>query len=210
MSAIIFCGGEIQDYAWLSGMDFRASLIVCADGGVRHAQQLGIVPQVIIGDHDSFAAEYPDAEEVLLYPTDKDYTDTHLCVNYAMERGHREITLLGALGGRRDHEFSHFCLLLYGLRKGVKIRILDRDNEIWMEDTPFSIKRDERRYVSFFPYGGPVTDFCVHGLKYQADHMTLDCGNVQASSNEFADQELGTVSFSAGTLLVMRCRDARW
>ena len=76
-----------------------------------------------------------------------------------------------------------------------------------MENRPFTLQRTEKRYVSFFPYGGPVEDFSVRGLKYETEHMTLDCGRVQASSNEFAGADEAQISFRSGVVLVMLCQD---
>ena len=37
--------------------------------------------------------------------------------------------------------------------------------------------------------------------------MTLDCGRVQASSNEFAGADEAQISFRSGVVLVMLCQD---
>ena len=76
-----------------------------------------------------------------------------------------------------------------------------------MENKPFSLKRGKRRYVSFFPYGGDVTNFTVKGLLYTADNMHLSCSEAAASSNEFDSRDTAEISFSDGTLLVMLCDD---
>ncbi len=207
--AVIFCSGEMDtDAVWLP--EYREALILCADGGYRHAKRLGVTPDLIIGDLDSGVTEYPDEIESQIYPSEKDATDTNLCLDYAIDKGCDEVVVLGGLGGRLDHEFSHYALLLYGLRKGVKVRLINGDNEIWMEDAPFTLEPSEKRYISFFPYGGDVEDFTVRGLKYETEHMTLRCDLVQASSNQFENEEKAFVSFRhGGVLLVMRCRDSK-
>ena len=174
----------------------------------KRRKALGITPDVVIGDRDSYA-EYLglDTAEVLVYPAEKDFTDTHLCVDYAIEKGCSEIELLGGFGGRHDHEYSHYCLMAYALKKGVKLKMTDKYNEIWMEDKPFILEKGKRKYVSFFPYGSDVEGFSVKGLKYSAKDITLSCGLVQASSNEFEDCERAEVSFKGGMLLVMLCDD---
>lgn len=207
MKAIIFCGGEIEDYTYLKDMDFDEPLVICADGGLKHTKALGVVPDIIIGDGDSWQGEYPSGPEIIKYPTDKDFTDTDLCVDCAIDKGCTEIELLGGIGGRLDHEFSHYCIMRRGLSNGVRIKMINEQNEIWMEDKPFIIKRDEKKYISFFPYGGSVEGFTVRGLKYKAAYMTLSCERVQASSNEFVDGDTAEIFFKSGTLLVMRCKD---
>ena len=76
-----------------------------------------------------------------------------------------------------------------------------------MEDKPFKIKKNDKKYVSFFPYGGVEEKFSIKGLKYETDNMSLDFCQAQASSNEFADDDVAEVSFKNGILIVMRCND---
>lgn len=204
--AIIFCSGEMDtDDVWKE--EYNDDLIICADGGIKHTKRLGISPDRLIGDFDSAEKECQKDTNCLVYPPEKDYTDTNLCIDYAIEKGCDEILIFGGLGGRVDHEFSHFALMLYGLNKGVKIKLLNGRNEIWMENQPFVLEKTEKKYVSFFPYGGNVEDFSVKGLKYEADNIVLDCGLVQASSNEFMENDQAEISFKKGNLLVMLCQD---
>lgn len=207
MTAVIFCGGNIESYSDLPYVNYNEAYVLCADSGVRHAIALGLKPNVIIGDRDSWKEEYPDADKVIVCPPEKDFTDTALCVDTAIEYGCDEILLFGGTGGRLDHEFSHFCLMAHALECGVRLKLIDNRNEIWMENKPFTLKRGEKRYVSFFPYGGDVEGFTVSGLLYTAENMHLSCSEAAASSNEFGESDTAEISFSCGTVLVMLCRD---
>lgn len=207
MKAIIFCSGEIRDYEYLKNRDFDNCLIICADGGLRHAEALNIIPDVIIGDGDSYKGDFPQNGKVIRYPSDKDFTDTNLCIDYAIEKGYKEIEILGGLGGRRDQEFSHYCLMAYGLSKNIKIKMSDELNEITMENKPFILKKGDKKYVSFFPYGGTVEGFSVKGLKYETENMCLEPHLVQASSNEFSNNDIAEITFKSGTLLIILSRD---
>ncbi len=207
--AAIFCNGIIEDYDYLRTKNFKGIFLICADGGLSHMEELGLVPDVIIGDNDSWREKYPECAKTIICPAEKDYTDTQRCVDYAVESGAKEIEIIGGLGGRRDHEFSHYCLLAYGLNRGVNIKITDRHNEIWIADKPFALNKSKKKYVSFFPFGGCVEGFSVSGLKYSADGMRLQCDLVQASSNEFGEAEVAMVNFSSGKLLIMLCDDAQ-
>lgn len=207
MKAIILCGGEIEDYSCFEDVCFGDRLVICADGGYIHAKRLGIVPDIIIGDNDSWKEEYPKDIKSVRCPDEKDYTDTERCVDYAVENGCDEIEIYGGLGGRLDHEFSNYCLLAKGLRDGVRIKLLDKHNEIWMEDKSFVLEKSKRRYVSFFPYGGPVEGFSIKGLKYELDNINLDIYSVITSSNEFLSSS-AEISFKSGIVIVMLCDDA--
>lgn len=206
MKAIIFCGGDVSDYGFYNPEDFKGAYILCADGGLRHAKRMGVTPDLVIGDMDSCNAA--DGVKCKCFPPEKDFTDTNLCIDNAVEQGCDEIVLIGALGGRRDHEFSHLCLLAYGLKRGVRIVISDKYNEIRMADKPFKLKRGSRKYVSFFPFGGRVEGLTIRGLKYETDNMCLEADEVRASSNEFTERcGEAEVSFTSGRLVVMLCDD---
>ncbi len=205
MKAIIFCGGRIEDYSYINIE--KESFIICADSGFRHAEALKITPDVIIGDNDSWGKAYPDGIEVISCPAEKDYTDTERCIDYALEKGYTEVEIYGGLGGRLDHEFSNYCLLAYALKKGAKVKLIDKYNEIWMEDKPFKIEKGDKKYVSFFPYGSEVYGFSVKGLKYNVENMTLKLSSTLTVSNEFLNFQ-SDISFENGIVLVMLCNDA--
>ena len=48
MKSIIFSGAYIENYDYLSEINFDEYLIICADSGYKHAENLKIVPDVIL------------------------------------------------------------------------------------------------------------------------------------------------------------------
>lgn len=207
MKSIIFSGAYIENYDYLSEINFDDYLIICADSGYKHAKRLNIVPDVILGDNDSYVNKYPDDIKNLVYPPEKDFTDTNIAIDYAINHNAEEILIIGGLGGRIDHEFSHFCLMNYALDKDVKLKLINDTNEIWMEKNSFTLKKSKRKYVSFFPYAGDVLNFSIKGLKYETANMHMVPNRVQASSNEFSDSNTAFVTFDSGIVIVMLCDD---
>ncbi len=207
MRCYVFCSAPIEDYGYLDKYDFKKGFVICADGGYKHAKKLGIVPDLWLGDGDSLGMCEIDSKEKLVFPVKKDYTDTDLAVTEALKRGFDEILIFGALGGRLDHEFSHFCLLKKILDNGAKGFLINSKNEITMENKSFTVFPDDKKYISFFPFGGEVADFSVKGLCYEAENMTLKCNQVQASSNCFDGNKRGKISFSDGYVLVIKSND---
>lgn len=207
MRCYIFCSAPIESYDFLKKYDFETGFVICADGGYVHAKKLGIVPDIWLGDGDSLIGEEAVAKEKQIFPVKKDYTDTDLAVMEALKRGFDDVVIIGALGGRLDHEFSHFCLLKKILDKGAKGILVNENNEISMEKENFIVMPDGRKYISFFPFGGDVENFTVKGLCYEAENMKLVCNEVQASSNCFDGDNVGEISFSSGYILVIRSDD---
>ena len=101
------------------------NLIIAADSGCESLRAFGIAPDYVMGDMDSFAASrakemFPDAE-LIEFPPEKDYTDTKICLDFAIEKGCRDIVIMGGLGGRIDHTLANINLLRYDARKGIKL-----------------------------------------------------------------------------------------
>ena len=207
MICYIFCSALIENYDYLRKFDFGKNFVICADGGYMHAERLGLVPDLWLGDGDSLNKNRVIAKEIITFPVKKDYTDTDLAVTEALNRGFKEVVILGALGGRLDHEFSHFCLLKKILDSGAKGVLLNEKNEITMENKPFMVYPKDKKYVSFFPFGGDVTGFSVKGLFYETEDMHLQTDKVQASSNCFDGDNPGEISFKSGYVLVIKSND---
>lgn len=207
MICYVFCSAAVENYEYLKKFNFIENFVICADGGYIHTERLGIVPDLWLGDGDSLVKTEVYAKEIITFPVKKDYTDTDLAVTEALKRGFKEIVIIGGLGGRLDHEFSHFCLLKKILDNGAKGVLINEKNEITIEDKPFTVYPDGKKYISFFPFGGDVTDFSVKGLLYETDGMHLQTDKVQASSNCFNGNNPGEISFTSGCVLVIKSND---
>jgi thiamine pyrophosphokinase len=111
---IVFIGGEGPDpeQCRILVEEQEAPLVAAADSGLFAAEAAGLRPRWIVGDMDSLGpdgkarlAAY-DADRIVHYPPDKDYTDTELALSLLWERGCTRIWLIGGGGGRVDHLFA--------------------------------------------------------------------------------------------------------
>lgn len=101
------------------------STIIAADGAIRFAEALGIVPQLWIGDFDSsneaLQKKYAQVKRIT-YPVAKDKTDGELAVDIALQKGATRIILCGALGGKRtDHVLFHMSYALELAQRGIDV-----------------------------------------------------------------------------------------
>ncbi len=207
MKCFIFCSAKIENYDWLKGYDLSDAFIICADGGIKHLHPLNLTADVWLGDGDSLKELNPCAKQIIKYPTKKDNTDTDLAVMYALENGFDEIYIIGAIGGRVDHEYSHFCLLKKIVDFGATGYLVDEKNTVFMSNKSFKLECNEKEYVSFFPFGGDVTGFSVRNMQYEAENITLKCGLVQASSNKFLQGKTADITFDKGYVLTICSND---
>src|SRR5579875_1654977 len=116
LRAVVVANGTIADLAPLDPLLAGADLVVAADGGARLLLAHGRRPHVVVGDMDSIPAPMLDAwraggGETVVFPPAKDETDLELALAYAAEQGAGRIAILGALGGRVDHQTANLLLL---------------------------------------------------------------------------------------------------
>ena len=89
---LIITGGSI-DYDWAADWlkDRKYDYVIAADRGLEHAKRLGIKVDYILGDYDSVnpgtLKMYSESTETVTYPSEKDFTDTHLAVLRAISSG---------------------------------------------------------------------------------------------------------------------------
>jgi len=209
MKCLIICSSDDSVSEVLAKIDISQYYIICADGGYISAQKAGIIPDLWVGDMDSLDSAGELLTEKILFPSDKNLTDSHIAVNEALKRGYKDIDLIGATGGRLDHEFANFCLLKYILKSGGSGTIINENNHIIMTDKTIEIMPCGMKYISFFPFGGSVDNFSVKGVKYELDNHLLVDDDTYTTSNEFCKNRPAKISFSSGYVLIITSNDSK-
>lgn len=213
--ALIISGGNIEeDFALCYLKQNSYDYIIAADRGLLFLRDNHIQPTHIVGDFDSadagFLAPYRDNPSITIrqFRPEKDWTDTEIALEQAVELGCIQADILGATGTRIDHVMGNIQLLALALQKGVDCYLLDSRNRIYLRDRAFTVNRETQwgSYVSLFAYGGDVTGLTLKGMKYPLDNFTLGTVGTRGVSNEILEDE-GNISFKTGKLLVMETRD---
>ena len=206
MRAVIIAGGTIKDSEYIRAQINEGDKIVCADSGCNNAKKLRVVPDVVIGDFDSFPKEEAVfKEELISLPTEKDRTDTHECVCYCIEKGADEILLLAATGSRLDHTIANLHLLKVAADAGVRMKIVNENNEIFLIDKECSIPKKEGFHLSLLPVGR-AAGISASGVYYPLSDGVMEFGNPYGVSNEFT-KSTAEISVKDGLLLAFLSRD---
>ena len=210
MKTVIISSGEIYDYSFCHDIVQSADRIICADGGTRHAINMKLTPDVIIGDMDSSAAHYIDffrkkGVEIIQYPKDKDKTDTHICVEFALTFS-TEITLLGATGSRIDHMIANISLLKLGIERNIPISMMDNKNHIRLIKDSIVLEGNKGDYFSLIPFTERVEGISTKGAHYELKDAEMELGDPYGVSNYF-EEKIVEVSIKKGYLLVIKSED---
>lgn len=194
----IFCAAEFDDLVKPIGPEDH---VIAADGGLRHTQRLGIVPDEILGDFDSLGYTPVGAN---VFPVEKDDTDAMLAVRRGLALGYRDFLLYGSLEGPRlDHTVANFQTLqflcdrgAFGILAGVSTMAAV------VKNGSLSFPAGCEGYVSIFCMGRDANDVTLNGLHYPLDKAVLTAGFPLGVSNHFTGNT-AEITVEDGSLLVI-------
>ena len=188
---------KIQKY--LKADDF---FIFC-DGGLKHRTALGIEPDLIIGDFDSYKNPNLPIETIVL-PCEKDDTDTVYAVKEAISRGFSDFLLIGVIGERFDHSLGNISILLKLDSLGKNAKIIDNYSEMEIVSANPVYIEDSFAYFSLLNITGKAERICIENAKYNLNNGVINCDYQYGISNEVLPGEIAKVTVGEGKLLVVK------
>ncbi|NLP14444.1 MAG: thiamine diphosphokinase [Clostridium sp.] len=211
MYAVVVSSGSIIDYSYYDKFFDKAGFIVCADGGAAHLKKMGFIPDVLVGDFDSIDTEHlqyyrEKKVEIFKYPKEKNMTDTELAVDVAIDRGCRDIVIIGGTGTRLDHMLSNIFLLKKILDRGVIGRVVNEHNEIFLTADSVEVVAQEGYSLTLLPLTEKVEGITTKALYYPLRGETIEMGSSRGVSNKFVADK-AQISITSGILAVIKSRD---
>jgi thiamine pyrophosphokinase len=212
---VIISGGNIEsDFALAFLKKYNYEYLIGADRGIVFLRQANIMPTHIVGDFDSAGKEelaYFQREgqiPIEIFPPEKDWTDTQLALELALNLGSEEIYILGAMGRRVDHLLANVRILTEGCNRGVPCYLLDQWNRIRVTKESIVLPKEEAfgTYLSLFALGDAVTGLTLEGTKYGLRDYTMTGEDSIGVSNEIT-KDTARISFESGLLVVAESRD---
>ena len=207
MTVVIFANGVLNQLPELDKLIGQAELVIAADGGANHCDQLGITPDILLGDFDSIdpavLTTYQDKGVVIKrHPPQKDATDLELALDLAVARGGQTIWLLGVLGGRWDMSLANIMLAGSAKYQGQNILLAGQDciMQILHAGSSHTITGQPDQKVSLLALQGDVRGVTLTGFAYPLTQQTIVFGSSLGVSNIMLTNE-ATVHHAEGTLL---------
>ena len=213
---VIFANGEIPNPKSVRALLQEGDYLLAADGGANHLYQMGIRPDMVIGDLDSIDEdvlhELTAAEvEIVQYPENKDENDLELALSASIEIGATSILIVGALGGRLDQSLASLSLLSDPLLARYQIRLDDGEQAAFfcrastMKREQVEIQGRIGDTVSLIPWGGIVEGVTTKGLQWALYSESLYPEKTRGISNVLVDKT-ASVEIDSGLLLVVHHR----
>ncbi|MBP3667830.1 MAG: thiamine diphosphokinase [Clostridia bacterium] len=208
MRAFIYTGGTVRTES-ITEHPKADDLCIAADSGYHTAKALGERIDLLLGDFDSIGSVPRDeGVEIQQVPAEKDYTDTQLAVEIAIERGADEIIIVGGLSGRLDHTLSTLAILEDLHTRGLHGYITDGQSRAhYIKSSSTLVARSTYKYLSLIAADEVVKGVDIEGCKYPLKRATIRRRNQFAVSNEIT----GNVAFIAvkkGGVFIIESRDA--
>ena len=209
---LIVSGGHLDKELLRCVLARRQYYIIAADRGADYLLDIGVVPDLAVGDFDSADNGVREAlrqkTRLKEYNPRKDYTDTHIAVSEALLLCPDHIVILGATGGRIDHLLGNIELLYACRKQGVEAVILDENNKIRVIDNQLKIKKEMQygRYISCIPFTESVKGLTITGFEYNLEAESIYKGQTIGISNELREEE-GCITVRQGCLIVMETKD---
>lgn len=206
MRAFIYTGGEVFPDN-ITEHPKGDDLCIAADSGFHNAQACGDRVDILVGDLDSIGSYRLDKKtELLQVPAEKDVTDTQLAVETAIERGARELVIIGGFGGRADHMLSNLAILEDLAGRGIYAVMLNGQNRArFLRSTSTLIPRSGYKYVSILAVDPVVKGVSVEGCKYPLKKAKLTRSFQYAVSNEVVGN-CALISVRRGAIYVIESR----
>lgn len=181
-------------------------LIIAADGGLRHVNALGRVPDAMIGDFDSLGY-IPD--KGVVYPVEKDDTDSMLAVRLGLEKGFNEFIIYGGMDGKRlDHTIANFQMLKYLAEHGATGTLVGADYlACVIRNQKMTFPKGKEGDFSLFCLGADAEGVSIRGLYYEVENISMTSGFPLGVSNHFTEKPV-EIAVQSGCLLALWERKA--
>lgn len=177
-------------------------LVIAADAGFDRLADLGIKPDIAVGDFDS-AKAVPTGLEVIRHPVRKDDTDLMLAIKTCFLRGYKSFVIFGCLGGRLDQTLASVQSAVYIAKHGGNSVFVSENGECLtvLENSLLRFKESATGVISVFSYTERAV-VTLKNLSYELSSHEITSAFPLGVSNEFINKR-AVVSCESGTIVVV-------
>jgi thiamine pyrophosphokinase len=146
----------------------RASFIVCCDGAANEFIEIGGRPDAIVGDCDSISKDNSVRFSDILYRNnDHETNDLTKSVQFCVDKGKKNIIIVGGTGKREDHTLGNISLLAEYVHIANVVMVTN-----WGKFTPI---KSTTQFKSFL--GEQVSIFSIDQVKISTKNLKYPLSN---------------------------------
>ncbi len=184
--AVILANGSFPKQFDLIEQIINAPILVCCDGALRHLDQIGRKPDIVIGDLDSLDKDLMQKyASVLIHVPDQNSNDLTKAVNWCESQSIKRILILGATGLREDHTIGNIALLAKYSQK-FEVEMLTDYGRFVAINQSCKLQTEIGTQISIFSLN-PTNKISSVGLKFPLNHLALQSwwmGTLNQAENE--------------------------
>ena len=181
--------GRDMDPDLLKAWAETAEFIIAADGAADRLLELGVTPNIIIGDMDGMTGDPGNIEVVR--DEDPSATDCDKLLRWVRQHDYSNFTLTNIEGDLLDHMMATLSSCA-AFRKTMRIAL--RRGIGWVFTGPLQVKVDPMARISLIPISA-CSGVKLHGVQWRLDNAELEPGGRVSVSNAATD---GFVQASIG------------
>jgi thiamine pyrophosphokinase len=178
-------------------------LIACTDGAFHYLKNLGFPLEkldFISGDFDSHSGSDENIyEDKFIYTPDQDKTDFHKALEIIVEKGFKNVDVLGGSGGEQDHFLGNLTVA-FSFKDQLNIKFYDEFSEYYFVPKSFSIKGVKDKMISLYPFPS-AENITSKGLNWPLANGSLNVTS-RIGTRNFAIEDEVSIEYEKGNLLI--------
>jgi len=188
VTTIVFAGGDPGSFSYLRTVDYADAFLVAVDRGLTVMTELGLTPDLFVGDGDSVVPELlagldRDRTRVVMLPAHKDVSDLEAAFDLLVTMGRQgSVLVLAGLGGRLDHCLFNLQLAARHVADFEDITLEDDRCLVRALTSSNVLQLLAGTTVSFVPVTWEV-ELSLTGFEYPLSHAVVQRGSTRTLSN---------------------------
>jgi thiamine pyrophosphokinase len=176
--------------------------IIAADGAGITLLENEIIPDIIIGDLDSFyrnteiSKSFPDNK--LVYLPDQDTNDFEKTLKYSLNKSLSNLLIMGIHGGDYEHSLNNWSVLSK-YSKLMNLNIIDKNRYGFCITEDCILPTQKNEIISLIPLGSAV--ITTNGLRWELNQEEIALGFREGARNEALGNEI-QINIHSGELFI--------
>ncbi|MCQ2591359.1 MAG: thiamine diphosphokinase [Treponema sp.] len=202
---VIIGAAQIENYEKIKSFLQPDDFFIYCDGGLKHQSFLGVSPDLIVGDFDSYSRPEDSNVEIIQLPCEKDDTDSFFAVKEALRRGFQDFLLIGLIGQRFDHSLCNVSLMLFLEQQKKNCILLDDFSQMEIiGENQTAYVPDEYKYFSLMCVSGDVSGLTIENAKYPLNNAEMKTTYQYGISNEVLSGKTAAITIKKGQMLLIK------
>ena len=109
-SAVLIANGKVSKTDYVKKVIDSNNFFISIDAKLENLKELGVKPNLILGDLDSATINGLDSEIEVVELPDQNKTDLEKSLDYCKENSIKKVMILGSSGLREDHSMANILI----------------------------------------------------------------------------------------------------